>query len=112
LVELINTALNCKPAQATQWSVRTLAVQTGLSPATVHRFIRLFGLQPRRTKSFTLSNDPSFVAKVRDIVGLYLHPPDNALHFLERACPPNRKRSLERGPSLRSAPCLGQVAGL
>ena len=79
VAELIQTTIHRKPKQATHWSVRTLAAQTGLSPTTVHRYIRLFGLQPHRAKSFKLSNDPFFVEKVRDIVGLYLNPPDNAL---------------------------------
>lgn len=79
VAELINTTLHRKPEQATHWSVRTLAAETGLSPTTVHRYIQLFGLQPHRAKSFKLSNDPFFVEKVRDIVGLYLNPPENAL---------------------------------
>ncbi len=79
VAELIHTTIHRKPKQATHWSVRTLAAQTGLSPTTVHRYIRLFGLQPHRAKSFKLSNDPFFVEKVRDIVGLYLNPPENAL---------------------------------
>ena len=79
VAELIKTTLEKKPETATHWSVRTLAAETGLSPTSVHRYIRLFGLQPHRSKSFKLSNDPFFVEKVRDIVGLYLNPPDNAL---------------------------------
>ena len=79
VAELITTTLSGKPPEATHWSVRSLAAQTGLSQTTVHRYIRLFGLQPHRSKSFKLSNDPFFVEKVRDIVGLYLNPPDNAL---------------------------------
>jgi len=79
VAELIATALNHKPEAATQWSVRSLASERGLSPSSVHRYIRLFGLQPHRSKSFKLSNDPFFIEKVRDIVGLYLNPPENAL---------------------------------
>ena len=79
VAELVKTALERKPATTTQWSVRALATETGLSPTSVHRYIRLFGLQPHRSKSFKLSNDPFFVEKIRDIVGLYLNPPDNAL---------------------------------
>lgn len=79
VAELITTTLDRKPAQATHWSVRSLAAATGLSATSVHRYIRLFGLQPHRAKSFNLSNDPFFVEKVRDIVGLYLNPPQNAL---------------------------------
>lgn len=79
VAELVNTALQSRPKTATHWSVRTLASETGISPTSVHRYISLFGLQPHRSKSFKLSNDPFFVEKVRDIVGLYLNPPQNAL---------------------------------
>lgn len=59
---------------------RGLASQeTGISKSTVQRYLHLFGVQPHRSKSFKLSTDPSFVEKVRDIVGLYLNPPDKAL---------------------------------
>jgi transposase len=63
----------------TQWSVRSAAQQTGISKSTVSRYFALFGVQPHRTKGFKLSSDPFFVEKVRDIVGLYLSPPSNAL---------------------------------
>jgi putative transposase len=79
VAELIAATLNRKPAQATRWSVRSLAAATGLSPTSVHRYIRLSGLQPHRAKSFKLSNDPFFVEKMRDIVELHLNPPENAL---------------------------------
>jgi transposase len=79
VADLVATALNSKPDGQTHWSVRSLATETGLSPTSVHRYISLFGLQPHRSKSFKLSNDPFFIEKVRDIVGLYLSPPDNAL---------------------------------
>jgi transposase len=79
IATLINTALTRKPVGRTHWSQRALADETGLSKSTVHRYLTLFGLQPHRSKSFKLSNDPFFVEKVRDIVGLYLNPPDHAL---------------------------------
>ncbi len=79
IAELINTALQTRPAAGTHWSVRTLAEATAMPPASVHRYLKLFGIQPHRTRTFTLSNDPFFVEKVRDIVGLYLNPPDNAM---------------------------------
>src|SRR6202045_3272054 len=59
--------------------VRSVAAHTGISKSTVARYFALFGLQPHRSKSFKLSTDPFFIEKVRDIVGLYLNPPDNAL---------------------------------
>jgi putative transposase len=79
IAELIQTALTRKPTARTHWSRRSLAEETGLSKSTVHRYLTLFGVQPHRTKSFKLSNDPFFIEKVRDIVGLYLNPPDHAL---------------------------------
>ena len=71
--------LETTPDGATHWSTRTLAKATGLSHGTIARIWRAFGLQPHRTKTFTLSPDPLLVEKVRDVVGLYLHPPDHAL---------------------------------
>jgi len=79
IAELINTALSSKPKGRTHWSGRALAEATGLSKTTVHRYLSLFGVQPHRTRSFKLSNDPFFIEKVRAIVGLYLNPPDHAL---------------------------------
>ncbi|MEI6500161.1 MAG: IS630 family transposase, partial [Armatimonadota bacterium] len=68
-----------KPEHGTHWSCRALAQETGLSKSTVQRVNRLFGLKPHRHRDFKLSTDPLFVDKVRDIVGLYLNPPDKAL---------------------------------
>src|SRR5260370_3230986 len=76
---LINRVLRSKPKNATHWSVRSVAEQTAISKSTVARYFTLFGLQPHRSKSFKLSTDPFFVEKVRDVVGLYLNPPDQAL---------------------------------
>ncbi len=67
------------PADATHWSTRSMAKACGLSRSTVHRIWRAFALQPHRTETFKLSKDPLFIDKVRDIVGLYLNPPDRAL---------------------------------
>ena len=71
--------LESKPPDATHWSTRSLAKACGLSQPTVFRIWRAFGLQPHRTETFKLSRDPLFIEKVRDIVGLYLDPPDRAL---------------------------------
>lgn len=76
---LINKALQTKPSKATHWSVRSFAKEANVTASMTHRLFRMFGLQPHRTESFKLSNDPFFVEKVRDIVGLYLNPPDSAL---------------------------------
>ena len=76
---LLRTVLRSQPAVATHWTVRAAAAKTGISKSTVARYFQLFGVQPHRQKSFKLSTDPFFVEKVRDIVGLYLNPPEHAL---------------------------------
>jgi transposase len=76
---VITKTLEAKRPGATHWSTRSLAKATGLSRATVHRIWHTFGLQPHRVETWKLSADPLFVEKVRDIVGLYLNPPDRAL---------------------------------
>ena len=76
---LIARTLESMPARATHWSTRAMAREAQVSHASVARIWRAFGLQPHRQETFKLSSDPQFVAKVRDIVGLYLAPPDRAL---------------------------------
>src|SRR4051812_46119618 len=76
---LLVRTLEAAPEDATHWSTRSMAAACGLSPATVQRIWRASGLKPHRTEGFALSSDPEFAAKVRDIVGLYLNPPDRAL---------------------------------
>jgi transposase len=71
--------LESAPRDGTHWSTRSLAKESGLSRASVHRIWRAFALQPHRSETFKLSKDPLFIDKVRDIVGLYLNPPDRAL---------------------------------
>src|ERR671916_3496911 len=72
------TTLEATPPNATHWSTRSLARAVGLSQSAVVRIWRAFALQPHRVETFKLSTDPLFVEKVRDIVGLYLSPPDRA----------------------------------
>src|SRR3712207_4993753 len=79
VAELLVRTLEAAPEDATHWSTRSMAAACGLSPATVQRIWRAFGLKPHRTEGFQLSADPEFAEKVRDIVGLYLPPPDRAL---------------------------------
>jgi putative transposase len=67
------------PQPATYWSVRAISKETGIAKSTVHRLFQLFGLQPHRTRSFKIATDPFFVEKLRDVVGLYLNPPDKAV---------------------------------
>jgi len=66
-------------ADATHWSIRSMAAETGFSHTTIRRMWTAFGLQPHRSQTFKLSSDPLFVDKVRDIVGLYLSPPNRAV---------------------------------
>lgn len=80
VAELINKTLHTRPENgSTHWSVRSIAAETGISATSVHRYFKLFGLQPHRTESFKLSTDAFFIEKLRDVVGLYLNPPENAL---------------------------------
>src|SRR5712691_11834620 len=76
---LMHKVLHSRPPNATHWSVRSVAKETAIPKSTVARYFALFGIQPHRSKSFKLSTDPFFVEKVRDVVGLYLNPPDQAL---------------------------------
>ena len=76
---VVTLTLESTPRGATHWSTRGMAGHVGLSRSTVNRIWRAFGLQPHRTETFKLSTDPLFIEKVRDIVGLYLNPPERAL---------------------------------
>jgi transposase len=77
--EVIVRTLETTPKEATHWSTRSLAAELGLSQSAVARIWRAFGLQPHRQQTWKLSRDPQFVAKVRDVVGLYLDPPERAV---------------------------------
>src|SRR6201988_20286 len=76
---VVRMTLERAPADATHWSTRAMAKRSGLSQSTVSRIWRAFALAPHRVEGFKLSKDPLFIEKVRDIVGLYLNPPDKAL---------------------------------
>ncbi len=77
--EVLTLTLSGKPAVATHWSCRTLAKQVGISRMAVHRIWREYQLKPHRVKGFKISNDPRFEEKLRDVVGLYLDPPEKAI---------------------------------
>jgi transposase len=77
--EVLEATLNRRPKNATHWSVRRLSEDLGVPRDFIHRVWRAFGLKPHLTKSFKLSTDPHFIEKVRDVVGLYIDPPDKAL---------------------------------
>src|SRR5579862_4778197 len=78
---VIVKTLEERPVGATHWSTRSMAAATGMSQSAVSRIWRAFGLKPHQAESFKLSPDPQFIDKVRDIVGLYLNPPDAAVVF-------------------------------
>src|SRR5438874_378997 len=79
IAEVVTKTLETLPADATHWSTRSMARTSGVSISTVHRIWNAFSLAPHRSETFKLSTDPQFVEKVRDIVGLYLNPPERAL---------------------------------
>ena len=91
--------LETTPRDATHWSTRSMAQPCGLSQTAISRIWRAFALQPHRVETFKLSKDPLFIEKVRDIVGLYLHPPDQALVLVRRREDP------DPGPGSQSQPC-------
>lgn len=105
---LVALTLETRPEGATHWSTRAMAKRAGMSQTMVSRVWRAFGLAPHRSETFKLSSDPAFVDKVRDVVGLYLAPPDRALvlcvdekpqiQAVERTAPvlPMRPGQLER----------------
>jgi len=79
ITEVLEATLHTKPANATHWSTRTMAVAQGISEATVWRIWKQHNLKPHLIKTFKLSRDKQFVEKLHDIVGLYMNPPDKAL---------------------------------
>jgi hypothetical protein len=102
------------PEGATHWSKRELARQVEISPASVHRIWRAFGLQPWRTETFKISPGPLLMDKIRDVVGLYLAPPANAAAFavnqkpqiqaLERTAPVKHRHRQGDRQAVRPAP--------
>ena len=81
VAEVVRTTIEEKPAGATHWSTRDLAKKLGLNQTRVSQIWRTFGLKPHLSETFQLSTDPEFVDKVRDVVGVYLNPPSNAVVF-------------------------------
>jgi transposase len=79
IAETIRLTLETTPPDATHWSLRSMAAAVGHAPSTIHRIWKAFCLQPHRSDTFKLSTDPLFVEKVRDIVGLYMAPPERAV---------------------------------
>src|SRR6266496_1729875 len=83
--EVIVRTLETTPKDATHWSTRSMAREVGLTQSAVLRIWRAFGLQPHRVETWKLSRDPQFIDKVRDVVGLYLDPPERAAHDYKRS---------------------------
>lgn len=81
VTEIVRATLETKPPGATHWSTRQMAKHAGVSQASVSKIWRAFRLKPHRRSTFALSNDPNYAAKVRDVVGLYMNPPDHAVVF-------------------------------
>lgn len=79
IAEVVRMTLEDKPPDATHWSTRSMAAASGVSRSSVNAIWKAFNLQPHRSETFKLSKDPNFVEKVRDIVGLYMSPPENAV---------------------------------
>ena len=79
VAEVVERTLTTTPADAPHWSLRSMAGESGLSHTTIRRIWSAFGLQPHQVETFRRSSDPYFVDRVRDMVGLYLSPPDRAL---------------------------------
>lgn len=77
--DVVATTLEVTPQDATHWSRSKMAQRSGLSKSTIGRIWTTFGLKPHRTVGFKLSNDPLFVEKIYDVVGLYLDPPESAV---------------------------------
>jgi transposase len=79
VAEVVRKTLHEKPDDATHWSTRSMAAATGISRTSINTIWNAFNLQPHRSEAFKLSRDPNFVEKTRDIVGLYMSPPENAV---------------------------------
>jgi transcriptional regulator with XRE-family HTH domain len=103
--EVVVRTLEETPEGAAHWSKRELARRVGISPASVHRIWRAFGLQPWRTEDFKISPDPLLTGKIRDVVGLYLAPPANAVVFAAGEKP--QIQAVER-----TAPVLPMIPGV
>ena len=103
--EVVVRTLEEVPEGGTHWSKRELARRTGISPTSVHRIWRSFGLQPWRTETFKISPDPLLTGKIRDVVGLYLAPPANAAVFAVDEKP--QIQALQR-----TAPVLPMIPGV
>jgi transposase len=102
---IVHRTLHTKPPQGTHWSTRLMAQATGYHHATIARIWQAHGLQPHRVTWFKLSKDPEFVTKLRDVVGLYLDPPERAVGLgVRREEPDPGPRSHPAGPPAQARP--------
>jgi transposase len=109
--EVVRLTLESSPSSGANWSTRSMAERTGLSPATVHRIWSASGIQPQRGNTFPFSSDPRFVRTVADVVGLYLDPPNRALVLLVDEKRDSRERDrLEAAVVTHSEPRLHDAA--
>jgi len=97
---VITRTLETKPKEMTQWSTRLMAREVGLSHTAIKRIWHAFGLQPHRQETFKLSADPFFVEKVRDVVGLYLNPPEATRAIVLCVDEKSQVQALERSQPL------------
>jgi transposase len=102
--EVIVKTLESTPKNATHWSTRSMAKEVGLTQSAVHRIWRAFGLQPHRQETWKLSKDPQFIDKVRDVVGLYLDPPERAVVLCVDERSRRSRRSIAARRSCRCCP--------
>ncbi len=99
--QVVTKTLESLPENATHWSTRKMSEATGVSTTTVSGIWRAFGLKPHRVETFKLSTDPLFIEKVRDIVGLYMSPPERAVVLCIDEKNPRFRRWIERNPFCR-----------
>jgi len=102
--EVIVRTLETTPTDATHWSTRSMAREVGLTQSAVLRIWHAFGLQPHRQQTWKLSKDPQFIAKVRDVVGLYLNPPERGSCSVSMRSPRSRRST---GPRRSCRCCPG-----
>jgi hypothetical protein len=112
--QVIVRTLESKPPAATHWSTRTMAGASGINQTAISRIWRAFSLAPHRCETFKLSKDPLFIDKVRDIVGLYMNPPERALLLCvdensQTGAP--GKRSLLAGVELQALAAISHTDG-
>jgi transposase len=105
--QIVQLALSPPPAGRSRWTTRLVAEAVGHTSGCVSDILRAHGVKPHRTRTFKVSRDPAFAAKVTDVVGLYLHPPEHAivLSVDEKTSIQALERTSRRSPCARGGPC-------